>query len=816
MNQFPETAIVIFITKYKSYFEYLFYHLRFKGEGCVYPEIGFGYTVLLLQPISHILRVFFAHMDYFIRNFAILNPYNNGFIKEELLKGRAALLYLVEKKGFYRRFVKAYPDPLQFLIEIQKSIDRPIYIVPHLMFFGKKPNRSVPNLSDLLFGTEEKPGRLRKGFILFNNPSTIFAEISEPVNLKKFIEVAEKKDPSPEILSATLRRKLQININRHRQSITGPVLKSLEEIKENILRNDRLQKFMEYYAKSRTLPLYKVRKKADACLEEIAAKYNLAVIKIGIIIVKWFSTTMFNGISVNYDMLNRAKNMSQKGPLILVPCHKSHFDYLVLSYILFQNNMPCPHIAAGKNLSFWPVGPLFRGAGAFFIRRSFSGAVVYAKVFGEYVQYLLEEGFNIEFFIEGGRSRTGKLLSPKLGFLSILLNAFKNGACEDMIFVPIYIGYDRVIEESSYVYEIEGGQKKPESLSQVFNARKFLKKRYGKIYVKFHEPISLKALLKQEGVTYTDLPSKTQNILCRKLGQRIINAINQVSVVTPHALVASAILNSSKKVFTYAQLLSNIDTYMNYLFSQEVKMADTLLLDRIYAIENAIDSYVQSKFIDRIPGNSGTNPAKLQFRVHENKGGILEYYKNNCVAHFIPAAYTALSILKIDAFQFTASDLFPHYEFLQDLFQHEFACDIDQPVEHFVRKNLNSFIDDAVLIPHTTLPDTYNLTSAGYRKLNFFANFLTVYFESYWIVLNFFMQYSKNSVNPKERFKKIQEIGNRMLKRKEIEREEALSKVNYENAVEFFTSHRIKGSDDNEGIESYTEALKKYMNRLPV
>ena len=229
--------------------------------------------------------------------------------------------------------------------------------------------------------------------------------------------------------------------------------------------------------------------------------------------------------------------------------------------------MPCPHIAAGKNLSFWPLGPIFRSGGAFFIRRTFKGAVLYSKVFSEYVYKILEEGFNIEFFIEGGRSRTGKLLQPKLGLLSILLSAFREGGGDDLIFVPVFIGYDRVLEESAYLHELEGGEKKPESLLQVIKARKFLKRRYGRIYIRFHDGISLNDLLAQQGKTIQEMTVKEQNGLCRQLGYQLVNAIDNVSVITPHAVVAGAILNGGKQRFSYNHLMDDVQTYMNYLMS---------------------------------------------------------------------------------------------------------------------------------------------------------------------------------------------------------------------------------------------------------
>ena len=815
IRQIPPKSIIVYTTKHKSYFNYLFYHTRYKQEGLPVPEIGLDYKVVIWQPVSRILMIFFAHLCYIFHNKALFNPYKSGYIKQELINGRSGLLSLVEKKGFYRRFVRKKADPIRYLIEVQKSIENPIFIVPQLMFFNTKPHWSTPSIIDILFGTEEKPGKIRCIVTLFKNPGNIFVEISDPINLKEFLELTENRYQSIEQQSLQLRRYLLSQINRHRKSIVGPILKAKEELKENILTNNRLQKFMYNHSKKRDIPIQKVHKEADGYLDEIAANYNIAVIRMAVVVVRWVVNTMFEGVTVNNDVLNRVKNMSKKGPLILVPCHKSHIDYLILSYTLYNNNMPCPHIAAGKNLSFWPLGLLFRRGGAFFIRRTFRGAVLYSKVFAEYINKLLEEGFNIEMFIEGGRSRTGKLIMPKLGLLSMLVNAYKNGSCEDLIFVPIFIGYDRVLEESAYLNEIEGGQKEPENLLQVIKAGKLLKKRYGRIYIKFHEPVSLNDLLSENGSKIQDMTSKEQTVFIRNLGHRIINAIDNVSLVTPYALVASAILNCSKKSFTYAYLISEIEIYMTYLFLKNAKMADTLVLDQSGAFEKVFDHYTHRKFIEKIlKKDKQSQSSDAIFEVNESKRPVLEYYKNNCICFFIPAAFTALAILEKDAFQFSTSDIVSSYTFLQEFFKNEFSYDIDKTPDYFVRKNIKLFIDDAILMPHATLPDTYNITSVGYRKLKLFSSFLKTYFESYFIVLNFFMYYPKEFINIKDRLKKVQSLGNRMYKRKEIERKEALSKINFQNAIDYFVSHKIKSSDDHEKIEFYTDTIKKYMDYI--
>ncbi|MBT7697513.1 MAG: glycerol-3-phosphate acyltransferase, partial [Desulfobacterales bacterium] len=814
LRKLPDESIVVYATKYKSYFEQIFYYSRYKLEGLPYPGVNFEYRFFFLQPVSHIFKVLLAHVDHFLRKFSFPNPYENQNISEKLLKGEAGLISLIDKKGFYRWFVRSKKDPVQYLIEMQMSIDKPIYIVPQLLFFSINPYRYAPNLIDILFGSMEKPGRIRRLVVLFKNSKKIFVEISEPFNLMDFLDNPDVRDRYIGDQALALRNELILQINDHRQSIIGPILKTREELKESVLTDDRLQNIMDEYSIKKNIPLRKIHRNADEYIDEIAANYNINIIKVLAMILKWVFNSIFEGIIVEKEELNQLKKFSKKGPLILVPCHKSHVDYLILSYIFHTNNMPCPHIAAGKNLSFWPLGLIFRGGGAFFIRRTFKGAELYSKVFGEYVYKILNEGFNVEFFIEGGRSRTGKLLSPKLGLLSILLNAYKNGACKDMNFVPIYVGYDRVLEESSYLDEIEGGKKEPESLKQVIRARKFLRKRYGKIYIRFHEPISLNEHLARNDKSISEMNSKEFNKLCRYLGNRFVNSINDITVATPYGIVAGAILNCAKQNFTYDFLISHITTYFNYLISHKVRLADTLVVDPIHAFDTVLESFHQSKFIEIIyqDKEKGLNDATII--LNNSKRPSLEYYKNNCANFFMPGAFTALAILEKDAFIFSSSDLHQGYDILQDLFSNEFILNVDRETEYFVRKNLKVFIDEAILIPDPTIPDTYNITSTGFRKLKFFAAFLKIYFESYSVVLKFFMQHHQNSISQKERIKKIQAVGEQMYKNKEIEQRESLSKINYINAEKFFTSNGVKTSGDKEKIDYFSDLIQKNLGYL--
>jgi glycerol-3-phosphate O-acyltransferase len=815
LDRLPPRAIPIYVTKNKSRFERLFYFIRYLDLKRPAPLLALDYRTIWWQPVGRLVRMAAGHFHYWRRHFALPDPYRSDTIRRRLLEGQAAMVSLVEPRGFHLRFVKAHTDPLHYLIELQAGIDRPIYLIPHLMLFSRNPSKSIPPLRDLLLGPESRPGRLRRLVTLLKKPGRIFVELSEPVDLRAFLDLPEVRAKERRVQALLLRRNLLRQMNRHRQSILGPVLKSRLEIKEGVLTSPRLQAFMQAHAASENTPLTRVHDKAESYFDEVAATYSPPMIEIYRMLLNWIINTIFDGFIVDQDGLDRLKASSQRGPLILLPCHKSHIDYLMLSYVMYHNNMPCPHIAAGKNLSFWPLGPLFRRGGAFFMRRTFRGQPLYAQVFSSYVYKLLQEGFNIEVFIEGGRSRTGKLLSPKTGLLSILLEAYEQGACPDLLLAPIFIGYDKVPEEKAYLHELEGGHKEPESFAQVLKARSVLKKRFGKIYIQFHAPMSLKELLAQGGLDLASMDREQRGALCRNLGHRTITAINRVSVVTPHALLAAAVLNQPKAHFTQEELRAAVDVYLGHLHFHEVKLADTLVMDPGHAMHQVFEAYLERKFLEPLAPDSGAPEATQAYRAVTSKRPSLEYYKNNCVAHFIPAAFTAMAIFERDAFQFSSRDLHASYLFQRDLFKYEFSYDIERPPEYFVRRTIKAFIEDAVLMPHQSLPDTYNVTSAGFRKLKLYANFLRTYLESYWIVLGYLLRHpGPADGDPKDLLKKIETHGERMVKRGEIEHGEALSRINFRNALTYFQGRGPADGPAEAAGEGLAKALQTYLGFL--
>lgn len=803
-------CIIVFANKNKRYFDFLYFHTRLKSLGLPYPEMGFDIRFFFLLPVKRVCRIILSHLDYFFHHFQVKDIYSSGYAQRALLNNKAGFLSLIEEDDFYRRFIKSTPDPLFHLIELQRQTGRSVVIIPEDIIYVTKPMHKDPGLTDILFGTHEKPSFIKRAFTLLRQPEKIRVAVATPVNLKEFISRPEIERLDTEFQTHRLRSHLVDILNRQRKSITGPILKSRQEITEDILTRKSLKEFLADYASRENIPLLKVNKKAAHYINEIAANYNLRVINFGSWLLNWVFKNIFDGLVVNQDEINRMREKSMDAPLILVPCHKSHLDYLLIPYIMFKNNMPCPHIAAGKNLSFWPLGPLFRGGGAFFLRRTFKGAELYAKIFASYLEKLLYEGFNIKIFIEGGRSRTGKLLPPRPGGLAMIIKAYLNGACDNLYFVPIFVGYDRVLEEDAYLKEIEGGKKSPETLKGLINTRKFLKKKYGKVYIRFNEPISIKDYLGEKNIDLNRCTNSEQMEFAKGFGYKLINSINENAVATPHGIIASAILNASKNSFTKKEITQRVNTYLNLMTYNGSELSDTLNIDPDNAMNTVVNNFLSRNFIELADEDEGDITESTTFIVKHNKRAILDYYKNSVISFFIPSAYTAVSILEVDRFKFSLSDLVLRYKFLQKMFKDEFSLDEEMLAEEKISIAVKGFVNEGILVPDPNRPDMFNLTSQGLRRLKWFSSFLISFFESYRTCLFFLEKEKTDKYEIRERAKKILSFGSKQYKRNQIMRKESLSLINYKNAANYFARNGINGSEDQIQIDEY----KKIINRL--
>ncbi|EDL96744.1 glyceronephosphate O-acyltransferase, isoform CRA_b [Rattus norvegicus] len=239
-----------------------------------------------------------------------------------------------------------------------------------------------------------------------------------------------------------------------------------------------------------------LREEANEILEEMSHKLRIGAIRFFAFVLSKVFKQIFSKVCVNEEGIQKLQRAIQEHPVILLPSHRSYIDFLMLSFVLYNYDLPVPVIAAGMDfLGMRVVSELLRMSGAFFMRRTFGGNKLYWAVFSEYVKTMLRSGYApVEFFLEGTRSRAAKTLTPKFGLLNIVMEPFFKREVFDTYFVPISISYDKILEESLYAYELLGIPKPKESTTGLLKARRILSENFGSIHVYFGDPVSLRSL----------------------------------------------------------------------------------------------------------------------------------------------------------------------------------------------------------------------------------------------------------------------------------------------------------------------------------
>ncbi|MDT8273549.1 MAG: 1-acyl-sn-glycerol-3-phosphate acyltransferase, partial [Desulfomonilia bacterium] len=373
---------------------------------------------------------------------------------------------------------------------------------------------------------------IRKLFTLLLAEENGFLEHGEPINLKDELKKALTGEKFLEEVAVDIRNELMHRLAELGSNVSGAPVRERSFLITKTMKDPMLQSFLKAHSHDENKSVQDLERSVYKYLDQIASDLSPATINFLNKTLTWVFNNIYDGVDVNEEGMKAVKEMARKGSLIYVPCHKSHIDYLILSYFLFQNWMSVPVIAAGINLAFFPMGPFLRKGGAFFMKRSFKNNPLYAQTFAAYVRTLLGERIPMEFFIEGARSRSGKLMLPKKGLLSMIIQGWESGVSRDVIFVPVYVGYDTVVEENVYIREMKGEPKQKESFWQLLKARSILKNRYGKVYIRFAQPLSLNEYMKGKP-TYSRMKPEQRESLYDDMAQEIISNIYKQTVATP-------------------------------------------------------------------------------------------------------------------------------------------------------------------------------------------------------------------------------------------------------------------------------------------
>ena len=483
------------------------------------------------------------------------------------------------KGSLFGRQRKAGSDRLKRLVEAAEHGDQNLLLIPVAIYWGRSPEKEGSWFKLLFTENWDVVGRTRKFFatLLHGRRSTLL-RYSDALPLRSITE----GDGDSSIAFRKVSRILRVHFRQRRVATVGPDLSHRRTLINQVLRAPAVRRAMLAEAGDDFRKQELARRKAQKYALEIAADISYPTIRVVERFLKWLWHRIYDGIELNH--IERLHEVARDKEIVYVPCHRSHFDYLLLGYIVYEEGLHLPHIAAGINLNLPVVGGILRRGGAFFLRRSFKGNRLYAAVFDAYLHQTLVKGHSIEYFIEGGRSRTGRLLAPKGGMLAMTINSYIKNPRRPIVFVPIYFGYEKLIEGDSFISELGGAEKQKESLGGLVRSVKSLREQFGNVYVNIAEPIELEPVLdrnhpewREQEVENGERPPWLTGVV-DEIGEEIMSGINSAAAVTPISLLAYVLLATPKQKIGLEelrrQLRMSIDLLKRFEYSDSVTMPD--------------------------------------------------------------------------------------------------------------------------------------------------------------------------------------------------------------------------------------------------
>ena len=556
------------------------------------------------------------------------------------INGKTVPSYIYIDKGpgifaSYRQQTKAIEILRDYISAHQQNHDLDVQMLPVSVMFGRRPDKEGKKMPSL-----QVVGATYKLYKIIVSGRDCYTHFSRTVSFKT-LQLDNNQDIST--LARKLSRVARIHFAKQRTASVGPKLPVRQEMLNKLLHNPNISEAIQEEAKSKNINLDKAKKNALSILNEIAANFSYRMLRVTDFILTWAWHRLYQGLKVtNADPI---RELAQNGhEIVYAPCHRSHMDYLLLSYVLYRQGLVPPHIAAGINLNFWPAGPIFRRLGAFFIRRSFRGNKLYTAVFREYLAELFIRGYSVEYFIEGGRSRTGRLLDPKTGMLTITVQTLLRGDSRPITIVPVYIGYEHVLEVATYANELRGAKKEKESLWRTIKAF-FKLKKLGFGYVNFGQPIPLNQFLNQHIPNWRDeieptgsqrphWLTPTTNLLAKEIMERI----NSSAAINAMNLCSSILLAADQCALTKVRLIEHIGYLIKLL--NKVPYSDLVTIPNQTPEELFEHAKQMGKFIittDEVGEMVGLTPEQAV---------LMTYYRNNIQHLLIIPAIVARILLK--------------------------------------------------------------------------------------------------------------------------------------------------------------------------
>ena len=549
-------------------------------------------------------------------------------------------------------------------------------------------------------------------------------------------------------LVRSLQQQLNIYLDKQRASMLGPDLSDRRNLVDKLVYSPAIKHAIETEAAASGTSVREARMLAKGYANEMVNDYSHSIVRGFYKFLTWLWTQLYDGVEVHH--FERVRELAADYELVYVPCHRSHVDYLLLSYVIYKRGLSIPYVAAGDNLDVPVLGPLLRGAVAFYIRRSFRGNALYTAVLREYMHTLITRNTPIEYFIEGGRSRSGRLLPPKMGMLAMTVHSQLRRTNKPVVFIPTYIGYERIMEGGTYVGELKGKPKESESLIGLLKVGRKIERIFGNVHLSFGTPLHLSDFMQKFDVPANSLPAdRTDTPLDDKtsamvdnIGVKVMQHINKAAVITPVSLLSLVLLSAPKAALDEDICREQIALYQG--LAQHLPYSDgTIITDM--TPQQIIDYGIKLKLIERIPHILGDI-----IQVAGKQAALLSYFRNNILHVFILLSFLSalvarngriersrLNSIAEQLYPFLQSELFLYYS------AHGLQETLNKKVDSLLASGLIVELGDGML----SVPET---NSKCYQQLQVLATPVEQSLERYFMTLALLAQQGSGNLTENE------------------------------------------------------------------
>ena len=675
-----------------------------------------------------------------------------------------------------------------------------IQLVPVTILWGRAPDKE-DSLFRLLMANEwAAPSKTKQLFNIGVMGRDTFVRFSEPKDLQSLIRDAQAGVGDD--LTTTIAMRLKGYLDKQRTSIVGPDLSDKRNIAGTILSSPVVVDAIEKHAAETGKSIAAVKAEAQGYLDEITSDYSHSVVRFFDHFLTWLWTRLYDGVEVRH--FERVRALAPDYQIVYVPCHRSHIDYLLLSYVIYKRGLRIPHIAAGDNLNIPILGEILRRGGAFFMRRSFKGNALYSTVFKEYVHSLMQRQAPIEYFIEGGRSRSGRLLPPKLGMLAMTVNSHLREPAKPVVFIPTYISYERIMEGATYVGELKGKPKESENLLGLLKTARKIERIFGTVHLAFGEPLYLNDFMAKFDVAIQDGSDENTaktHAMVQNLGVKVMQNINKAAVVNPVSLLALVLLSTPNAALDEAQCLEQIKLYQHIAQALPYD-PDTHVTDM--TPKEILEYGIKLKLIERTPHILGD-----MIRVADKQAPLLSYFRNNILHVFIIASFLAALVQRNGRIHRDRLDGITEllYPFLQSELFLKMAL---RNIADHVHQVLNLLIEQGVIVDlGQGVVGSPEGNSEAHQQLMVLASPAQQSLERYFMALTLLSEQGSNRLNTEQVVNLCYVLGQRVSVLHADDLPDMFDKALFTSFIDTLVRVGYVTIDDKTGLLTFDERIDK-------